>query len=254
MRYSWVHPEVAEAIRASLRAGRSSWEEVFDATGAVRAGEPPRGVTQASWPQLAEHVARAERVNEVVSQAGIDAASRRFGSSVHAIERAALLAAFDQSAAHEAEPRDITGLLDCAIDEFIAYGVFLSRLVERGASSDPAGTVAAFERFVAAASVVRSEQPSWVERLRVARDGLAALYVRVGRADDAQQVYQARFLEEPDDVTVAIGAARAFLEAGDTARAVGWLEQGAGRAAAVSRQDLAERLSVKARSLRTRLN
>jgi hypothetical protein len=252
VRYSWVHPQIAERIRAALRDGRASWEDVF-AGEMVRAGEPPDGVADGEWPRLAEHVARAERVREVVHTAGVAAAEERFGDSPHAVERAALLAEGGKGS-DGADVDEVLGILTCAIDEWIAYGQFLSRLVQVGVAQDPAGTVAAFEQFVAAAEVLPSNQPSWPERVRVARDGLAALYVRVGRRDDAEALYARRFAEEPDDVTVAISAARAFLEAGAVAQAVTWLGRGSQRAATLGRDDLRQRLESKAVALRARMN
>lgn len=252
MRYSWVHPEIAERIRVALREGRESWEEVFFDE-AVRAGEPPAGVPEAEWPRIAEHVARAARVREVVQQAGVYAAERRFADSPHAVERAALLAE-NGKGSDGAAVEEVLGILTCEIDEWIAYGQFLSRLVQLGTATDPTGTVTAFEQFVAAAEALSTDQPSWPERLRVARDGLAALYVKVGRGDDAEALYSERFDEEPDDVTVAIGAARAFLEAGSLAPAVSWLERGSQRAARIGREDLRQRLETKAAALKARLN
>ncbi len=241
LRLSWIHPDVVGKVRAALSRGLASWDDLFDDRGGgVHVGSPPAGVDVSGevWPRLAAHVARAERVREVVARSGLEAATRRFAGSPHAIERAALLAE-----GPDGDVVAITGVLACAIDEFLAYGHFLSRLVELGAGVDPAGTVAAFERFVAAASQVVPSQPSWTERLRFARDGLAALYVRVGRAEDADALYRERFHEEPGDTTVAIGAARAFLEAGDVARALDWLERAHGRAEAIGREALAARLN-----------
>src|SRR5262249_7150607 len=118
----------------------------------------------------------------------------------------------------------------------------------------PPGTVRAFEEFVAAAGALDTAQPSWPERLRVARDGLAALYIRAGRLDEAEKLYGERFLEEPRDVTVAIGAARAVLEHGDTLRALEWLERGAERAGSIGRDDLRDRLTAKRKALLARVN
>ena len=249
MRLSWIHPDVIRKVREALSRGLTSWDEAFD-EGGVQAGAPPPGVDVPgeAWPRLAAHVARAERVKEVVARRGPEAAAQRFAASPHAIERAAVLAEDTEDVAA------VAGVLACEIDEYLAYGHFLSRLVELGAGVDPGGTVAAFERFVAAASQVVTSQPTWPERLRFARDGLAALYVRVGRAEDAEALYRERFEEEPGDTTVAIGAARAFLEAGDLARAVVWLERGGARADAVGREALATRLRAKVASLRTRMN
>jgi hypothetical protein len=252
VRFSWVHPATAEQVRALLRRGRGSWEEVVGALAEVLRGDPPEGVTAAAWPRLAEHVARAARVLEVLDQAGREEAWRRFGGSPHAVERAALLAA-EAEGSLGADVGALAGLLGCAVDEWVAYGPFLSRLIELG-TGEPAAAVAVFERFVAAAAALATDLASWPERVRVARDGLAALYVRVGRAEDAEALYGARFVEEPADTAIAIGAARAFLEAGDRTRAVRWLERGAARAEEVGRGELGTRLRAKASALRARTN
>ncbi len=251
MRWSWVHPEIAERARAALRQGRTSWEDVF-AGEQVRLGEPPAGVEADTWPRLAEHIARGERVLEVAKLAGVEAAVRRFGQSRYAVERAALVAARGGSAGAGID--EVAGILSCDVDEWLAYGQFLSRLVELSADSDPERTVDRFERFVAAVERIDAQEPSWPERVRVARDGLASLYVRVGRVEDAERLYRTRLAEEPADTTIAISAARAFLEAGDMSRAVAWLETAGNRAVGLGRDDLAQRLFDKAVTLRNRLN
>jgi hypothetical protein len=257
MRISWVHPDLAARVRATLIAGRRSWEDTLTDAGVV-AMAPPPGVAAAIWPAVAEHVARAERVREVVAQAGLDHADGRFGDSPHAIERAALAEALAASAGHAQDParelRLVRGVLSCTIDEMVAYGHFQSRLIELGTNVDPEGTVATIEAFVAAAADVTTSEPSWRERLDAAWDGLASLYVRVGRAADAEVVWSRRFTDAPSDTAVAISAARAFLEAGVVSRAVAWLERGATRAQGVGRKDLAQRLAQKADNLRGRLS
>lgn len=250
MRVSWIAPETFEDARAQLRRGASSWEEQFDGD-AARVGERPAGLAEAvgadAWPRFAEHVMRLERAREVVARAGLPAAVQRFRASPHAVERAALI-----DAGETGDLSTVIGVLDCAIDEYLAYGELLSRVVQE-AAADPSATAAALERFVAAASAVNAAGLDWPERVRAARDGLAALYVRVGRVADAETLFAERLAEEPD-ATVAISAARAFLEAGETARAVTWLERGAARAREVGRESLEKQLTAKAASLRGRLN
>lgn len=250
MRISWVHPETAAKVRATLLGRHPTWNELFAGDVLVACPPPPDNIEirPEAWPRLALHIARAERVREAIAHTDLESAVRRFGDSPHAIERASLVAAGRGGLAA------VAGVLACTVDEFMAYGQFLSQLVELGADTDPSGTVTAFERFVAAASRLEADEPSWPERLRVARDGLAALYVRVRRLDDAESLYMQRFTEEPNDTTVAIGAGRAFLEAGDTARAVQWLVRAQGRATELGRVALAAQLAKKVENLRVRLN
>ncbi len=251
MRISWVHPDVAERVREVLIRTRGSWEDVF-AGDEIVAGEPPPGLEPAEWPALASHVGRIERVKEAVARAGAEVAVQRFAGSPHAVERAALV-----TEATPADPGDewdaVVGILGRPIDEWLAYGHFLSRLVELGIARDRAATVAAFESFVRAAAATEATEPSWNERMRAARDGLAALYVRVGKWDAAEDLYVTRFGEEPGDTTIAIGAARAFLEAGETRRAMAWLERAVRRADHLGRGDLAARLALKLKALSERL-
>jgi hypothetical protein len=254
MRISWLDPTLEASVKDRLRHGHDSWEELFDAAGTVdAAGEPPRGISARSWPRVAAHVARAERVREVVAARGRHAAAARFADSPHAVERAALLAS-ELEDVGGSDVVAVRGILTCAVDEWVIYGQFLSRLVEAGLGGDPAGTVDIFERFVAAAAAIETDEESWPERLRVARDGLATLYVRVDRKTDAERIYGERFAEEPTDATIAISAARAFLEAGDTARSISWLERGALRASEIGRGDLVLRLQAKVTALRGRMN
>lgn len=228
--------------------GRGSWHELFEGDEPL-VGEPPADLTQAEWTGLATHIARAERVREMVERDGRAVAEQKFAASPHAVERAYLV-----GESLDGDLATMVGILSCAIDEWLAYGQFLSRLVELGAAADPRGTVASYEQFVAAAERLPSAQPSWPERVRVARDGLAALYVRVGRPDDAERVYLERFAEEPKDVTVVIGAARAFLEVADHGRAVSWLERAISRAVQLGRTDLIERLRARVTAVRKRMN
>ncbi len=248
MRFSWVQPDESSEVQRALRRPEGTFDELFDERDALRLPARPPGVPATVWPSLAEHVARCERVREVFAATGADA-TRRFAASPHAVERAALLAARSD----EADLDTVVGILACAVDEWMAYGPLLSRLVELGLPFAPERTVGVFEDFVARAVAVPSELPAWRERVRFARDGLAAVYVRTGRDEDAERLFHERFLEEPRDVTVAIGAARAFLEAGRTGRSIRWLERAAERADRIDRAPLAERLRAKVAALHKRL-
>ena len=251
---TFVHPDIAAKVREALLRDCSSWEEAFAAALAgASAAEPPPGVPASAWPGLAEHVARLERVRECIARQGLPQAHARFGASPHAVERAVLM---DTPGVHEIidEADFVLGVLACPIDELLAYGQFLGKLVELRAATDPQGTVAAYERFLAAAQATSASHPSWPDRLRSAEDGLASLYVRVGRGDDAEALFRRRFTDEPGDTAVAITAARAFLEQGDVARAVSWLQTGRDRALQVGRADLAARLDEKASALRARMS
>lgn len=251
-----MHPEVARRAAEALRRRHGSWEDLFDAADSVRdVGEAPHGVARNDWPRLAEHIARAERVREVVRSVGAERAGERFGRSPHAVERAALLEERVRSAplAPDDEAEVVAGILACPVDEHLAYGHLLSRLVELCAHEDPGGTVRTFESFVRAAEEVDAQEPSWPERLRVARDGLAALYVRVGRLDEAEAVFQERFEEDPGDTSTAIGAARAYLGGGEVGYSIRWLERAAERARRIGRLELARDLEQKIRALRARL-
>src|SRR5262249_52370321 len=237
-------------VRDALRRGHHSWDEAFDGA-FVRLRPPPAGggVPDPRWPRPPAPRARGRRGGGGGGRGGGGAAGAAVGGPPPPAPPPALL-----GAGPDGDVAAVAGVLACEIDEFLAYGQFLSRLVELGAEADPSGTVTAFERFVAAASRIVPWQPSWTERLRFARDGLAALYVRVGRRDDADTLYRERFDEEPGDTTVAIGAARAFLEAGDVGRALAWLERARGRAESLGREALAGTLGEKIEKLRGRVN
>jgi hypothetical protein len=252
---SWLHPDTATLVRSLLRGDRKSWQELFTDRGEPDLPElaPPEGIDPGSWPKVARHVARAERVREVVDQHGPEIAERQFRTSPHAVERASLLTALHgETLASDLEP--VVGVLACDVDEWVAYGPFLARLVELGLERDPALVVVAYEQFVAASSAIRSTDASWPERVRGARGGLAAVYTRVHRGDDADAIYRDLHLSDPTDTTVSIGAARAFLEVGETARSIGWLETARTRAIDLGRAPLAQRLGEKVAALRGRLN
>src|SRR5580692_11758475 len=117
MRISWLAAEEIAAARTALRAGGKSWNDHF-APAFVAPAAPPE-----VDPQIAEHVARAERVSEVVREAGLDAARDRFGGTTSAIEAATLAAA-----AHEAEElafADVLAVFACSIDPYVFYAPLL---------------------------------------------------------------------------------------------------------------------------------
>ena len=248
MKLSWTQPQQLARVRAARSRYAASWDELFDHTGAARIGPTPEEVDPATWRTLAEHVARIERVRELLALLGHEEGARRFANSPHAVERATLV----DAGAQADDGLAVRGILECAFDQWLAYGMLLSRLIEVGLPSDPEGTVAAFEDFVVRAAQATIDHPSWPERVRMARDGLAALYVRVGRLEDGDRLYRERFAEEETDTAIAIGAGRAFLEARQSARAAVWLDRGAERAAAVNRPALAATLREKAQRLRSR--
>ena len=75
MRISWLTPHDITRARDALNAAADSWDGHFQ-PGFVA---PPRpdGVDPLAWDRLTEHVARAERVSEVVRDLGLDAALSR---------------------------------------------------------------------------------------------------------------------------------------------------------------------------------
>jgi hypothetical protein len=250
VRISWLEPSVVRLARAALSAHRERWSEHF--TPRFEAPPAPVELDQAAWPHIAEHVARAERVSTVVRENGLEAALAAFGGSSHAVELATLIAA-----SVEIDAPDLVlveALLQVDIDELVIYGSFLTLLVQLTDDSQLGRAIDLYERFVSAAQAKVTADPSWPERVRVARDGLAGLYVRAGRFENADLLFAVRHDEDRGDVAVALSASRAFLAAGEVARAVHWLGVGAERAGALQRTDMAELLRKKQDTLRKRLN
>jgi hypothetical protein len=242
MRISWLTAEEIAEARAALRADGRSWDDNFTPDFVA-----PVGVAA----NIAEHVARAERVSEVVREHGLGAARARFGATTAAIEAATLGAA-----AHEADElgfADVTAVFECPIDAFVFYAPFLELLVELGRGAVDQ-VVAIYERFVDDYARVLASVPQGSTRIGAARDGLADFYVRVGRIDQAQALFERRHDEDQNDVAVALSASRAFLAAGSVSHAVRWLGMGAARAAGLGRDDLATRLRQKQDVVRRRLS
>jgi tetratricopeptide (TPR) repeat protein len=242
MRISWLTAEEIAAARAALRAGGKHWDDHFAPYFVA-----PEGVDAA----IAEHVARAERVSEVIRDAGLEAARARFGETTAAIEAATLAAA-----AHEVGELafgDVTAVFACPIDPYVFYAPFLELLVELGRDAEER-VVATYERFVDAYASALAVVPQSGARIGAARDGLADFYVRVGRLDQAQTLFEQRHDEDQNDVAVALSASRAFLAAGSVSHAVRWLGVGAARAAGLGRDELATRLRDKQDAVRKRLS
>src|SRR5258705_13523757 len=91
MRISWLTASDITRARQALTAASDDWEGHF--APAFVAPQTPDGVDQVAWERLTEHVARAERVSEVVREHGLDAALSRFRGSGVAVEAATLVAA-----------------------------------------------------------------------------------------------------------------------------------------------------------------
>ena len=189
-------------------------------------------------------MARAEWVSEIVRENGLDAAITRFGGSGHAIEQATLVAAAVQG--DRLELTLVVDLLDCEIDDLVAYGSFLELLQQfRATHGDEA--LASYERFCTAFSAKASNLPHWGDRVGAVRDGLAGFYVTCGRFDRGHDLFLERHQEDPGTILVALAASRAFWSAGATSRAIAWLGMGADRATDLGRGELANRLCARSR-------
>jgi hypothetical protein len=249
MRISWLSAEEIAAARQALKAGGATWDDHFGPEFASPA--EPDGVGLLDWPGITEHVARAERVSEVVREHGLAAARARFAGSGVAIEAATLAAA-----AHEDDKLDldqVIGVLRCEIDSYVFYAPFLELMIElAGDKRDLA--IQTYEEFAEAYARALGQIPHGAARVGAMRDGLADLYVRVGMTDRATELYERRHEEDRRDVAVALSASRAFLAAGSISHAVRWLGIGATRAQELGRQELATRLREKQESVRKRLS
>jgi hypothetical protein len=249
MRISWLSADEIAAARAALTTGGATWDDHFDPEFAIPAF--PQNSRILDWERITEHVARAERVSEVVRAHGLEEARARFGASKIAIEAATLAAA-----AHQGEELDldqVIGVLECPVDSYVFYAPFLELLVAYG-KDDLDRTVRAYEAFAAAYAVELAKMPHGGERIGAMRDGLADFYVSVGKTEEAEELFERRHDEDQGDVAVALSASRAFLAAGSVSHAVRWLGVGAARASALGRDDLAVRLRAKQEVVRRRLS
>jgi len=263
MRISWLSAEEIAAARRALTAGGASWDDHFagtpTATGeGTLAGrevfaspaELP-GVEHVDWARMTEHVARAERVSEVVREQGLAAATARFAESGIAVEAATLAAAARQDSSLELE--HVTRVLRCDIDAYVFYSPFLELMLELGRDDLPRA-VQTYEEFVDAYARVLSQIPHGAARVGAVRDGLADVYVRASMFEQAEALFVRRHEEDRQDVAVALSASRAYLAAGNISHAVRWLGVGAGRAQSLGRDELAARLRQKQESVRKRLS
>src|SRR5690242_4149603 len=111
MRISWLSAAEIAAARAALTADGATWDDHFGPEFAIPAA-PPEGAPLIDWERITEHVARAERVSEVIRAQGLAAARARFGDTRIAIEAATLAAAAHEG--DELELEQVIGVLGCA--------------------------------------------------------------------------------------------------------------------------------------------
>lgn len=250
MQISWLSAAEIAVAREALTANGATWDDHFGPEFASPA-VPPSGSHLTDWERITEHVARAERVSEVVRAQGLEAARARFGSTRIAIEAATLAAAAHQG--EELELEQVIEVLRCSIDSYVFYAPFLELMISLGKERVDL-TVRTYEEFAAAYARALVEVPHGAERIGAIRDGLADLYVSAGRLEDAEALFERRHEEDQRDVAVALSASRAFLAAGSVGRAVRWLGIGAVRASGLGRGELAARLRQKQETVRKRLS
>ncbi|MGE0869377.1 MAG: hypothetical protein AB7P03_12480 [Kofleriaceae bacterium] len=249
MRISWLSADEIATAREALRAEGASWDDHFAPEFETPTQPPERRLDD--WAAITEHVARAERVSEVVRHEGLEAARARFSGTHIAIEAATLAAAAHQG--DELDLDQVIGVLRCSIDAYVFYAPFLELMIELG-RGDLDRTVSTYEEFVSAYARALANIPNGAERIGAVRDGLADFYVSAGRTEDAERLFERRHHEDQGDVAVALSASRAFLAAGSVSHAVRWLGVGAERAENLGRVDLAARLRAKQDVVRKRLS
>ena len=248
MRISWLSADEIAAARQALTAGGATWDDHF----APEFRPPPTSDPSIiDWEHVTEHVARAERVVATLREQGLDAARARFGASRVAIEAATLAAASLEG--EELSLDQVIDVLRCSIDSYVFYAPFLELMVELG-KEEIDRIVETYEEFAKSYADALSREPHGAERVGAVTDGLADFYVRAGRIDDAQALFERRHHEDQGDVAVALSASRAFLAAGSVSHAVRWLGVGAARAQALGRDELAQRLRTKQERVRERLS
>src|SRR5215211_7225368 len=154
MRISWLSAEEIAAARRALKAEGASWDDHFGPDFSSPA-EPP-GLQHFDWAGITEHVARAERVSEVVREQGLEAAMARFGGTGVAIEAATLAAAAHLDEALELD--QVIGVLRCEIDNYVFYAPFLELMIDLG-REDVTGTVKTYEEFADAYALALTRVP-----------------------------------------------------------------------------------------------
>jgi hypothetical protein len=249
MRISWLSPEEIAAARQALTHGGARWDDHFLPEFAIPAIPPNSRILD--WERITEHVARAERVSEIVRERGLDGARLRFGTTTSAIEAATLAAA-----AHHGDQLgldQVIGVLQCPIDCYVFYAPFLELMVELG-RDELQRTVQTYEEFVGAYAAALVAIPHGADRIGAVRDGLADFYVSAGYHEQAETLFEIRHDEDQRDVAVALSASRAFLSAGSASRAVRWLGVAAARAQVLGRVELADKLRSKQQAVRKRLS
>jgi choline dehydrogenase-like flavoprotein len=249
MRISWLTAADITRAREALAERAETWEDHFGPS--FVAPPVPDGVDRTAWDRLTEHVARAERVSEVVRVQGLDAALSRFRGSGVAVEAATLVAAARMADAVDYEL--VSEVLRCAPDEHLFYAPFLEMLIGLG-KSDLDRAVGDFEVFCENYRIVDATVNDWSDRVAAVRDGLADAYVTAGKLDQAEALFRERHAEDTGDVAVALSASRAFLAAGAISHAVHWLGVGAARADDLGRTSFAQVLRDKQTTIRKRLS
>jgi hypothetical protein len=248
MRISWLSADEIAVARQALTAGGATWDDHF--TPDFEA-PPQRDPSILDWAHVVEHVARAERVSEIVREEGLEAARAKFGSSKFAIEAATLAAA-----AVEAEELDLDQVIDVLrspVDSYVFYAPFLELMIELGKGERDLA-VTTYEQFVDAYARALSVIPHGSAKVGAVRDGLADFYVSAGLIDKAENLFETRHEEDRGDVAVSLTASRAFLAAGSISHAVRWLGIAAGRAQSLGRDELATRLRQKSEAVRKRMS
>lgn len=249
MRISWLSAAEVAAARQALTANGATYEDHFGPEFILPAA--PADESLLDWSAIAEHVARAERVSEVIRSQGLAAARARFAGSAIAIEAATLA-----SAAHEGDDLSLAQVMDvlkCPIDSYVFYAPFLELLIAQTRGEREVG-VKMYEEFAVAYAAALARVPHGAARVGALRDGLADLYVTAGMIDLAETLFEVRHEEDQGDVAVALSASRAFLAAGKMSHAVRWLGIGAARAQQLGRDELAVRLRQKRDAVRKRLS